>query len=412
MLLRLAVGASLIEAGQSVRFTHQLLQEYFASEVLGQIVDASEPASDYWPPESWWKATGREETLIILAGVRGDPEKIARWVAPAQPELACQVLTESGVEVNLKKIHASTRNKIVQSAGEKTASDNPIPRNVAYTVLGRMDADERPGIGLLSDGLPDIDWVEIPAGTFLMGSDKSVDDRAYDDETPQHEVELPTYYISRYPLTYKQYRAFMDAGGYSNRDYWTDAGWQWKEDGNISQPGYWQDERFNAPNQPVNGLSWYEAYAVTQWLNEVLEARPDSEMVLRLPTEQEWEKAARGTDGRIYPYGNEFDATKGNTSETGIGTTSTAGIFPAGESPYGVLDMSGNLWDWCLTKWRGNYDEPEDNDPAGSSRRVLRGGAFYYDLLVARCAYRNPDSPSSQGGSFGLRLVCGVPVPR
>ena len=274
-----------------------------------------------------------------------------------------------------------------------------------------MDADKRSGVGLREkDDLPDIDWVKIPAGKFLMGSDKGVDDQAYDDETPQHEVDLPTYYVSRYPLTVKQYRAFMDAGGYGNRNYWMDAGWQWKEKENITQPGYWQDERYNAPNQPVNGLSWYEACAVTQWLNEVLRVRPDENMVLRLPTEQEWEKAARGTDGRIYPYGSEFDAIKGNTSETGIGTTSAAGIFPTGQSPYGVLDMSGNVYDWCLTKWRDSYDEPEDNDPGGDSRRVLRGGAFHDSQRAARCAYRNHFNPYDQYYAYGLRVFCGVPV--
>ena len=308
-----------------------------------------------------------------------------------------------------------------QRRGERSVRDNianwqtllirtpqgllPGERADVGLALGRMDADKRSGVGLRDDGLPDIDWVTIPAGVFLMGSDKSVDDQAYDDETPQHEVELPTYYISRYPLTVKQYRAFMDAGGYDNRDYWTGAGWQWKDKNNITQPGYWQDERYNAPNQPVNGLSWYEAYAVTHWLNEMLTARPDEHMVLRLPTEQEWEKAARGTDGRIYPYGSEFDATKGNTSETGIGTTSAAGIFPAGKSRYGVLDMSGNLFDWCLTKWRNSYDDPEDNDPAGDSRRVLRGGAFRLDLRRARCVYRSVSDPDIQLDFIGVRVV-------
>jgi len=271
----------------------------------------------------------------------------------------------------------------------------PGERTQCGRVLGWF-GDPRPGV-LAPGGIPDIDWVEIPAGEFLMGSDKEIDSQAYDDELPQHTVRLDAFAISRYSITYAQYAAFVEGDGYTNRVYWTDAGWDDK--GERTEPRYWNDPQWHIDNHPVVGVTWYEAFAFTRWLSARLGVG------VSLLTESQWERAARGTDGRTYPYGNEFDPTKGNTSDTGIESTSAVGMFPDGASPDGVLDMSGNVYDWCLTQWRNSYSETPDDDPEGDARRVVRGGSWYYDLSVARAAFRGGGLPNFRGLSVGFRVV-------
>ncbi|MCP4544663.1 MAG: SUMF1/EgtB/PvdO family nonheme iron enzyme [Chloroflexi bacterium] len=246
-------------------------------------------------------------------------------------------------------------------------------------------------------------WVE--PGPFLMGSDKGKDSQARDSELPQHEVTLPGYWIGRYPVTNQQFGAFIAGGGYQTRVYWTEAGWQWKKD--RAQPGYWDNKKYNGPQQPVVGVSWYEAAAYCRWLDE------KTGLEVRLPSEAEWEKAARGTDGRIYPWGNKFDKTKCNMGESGVGTTTPVGTYsPRGDSPYGCADMVGNVWEWCATKWEGNYiNYKGDGDAEGTAPRVVRGGAFHDYVSYVRCAYRFRDYSHLGYSSLGFRVVV-VPISR
>jgi formylglycine-generating enzyme required for sulfatase activity len=265
--------------------------------------------------------------------------------------------------------------------------------------------DPRPGVGLdPQTGLPDIVWCEVAAGTFLMGSDKKRDPQAYGDELPQHEVTLSAYSIGKFPITNAQYAAFVEAYGYRERRYWTEAGWQWK--GGRTEPETYGGV-FNLPNHPVVAVSWYEAVAFCRWLTERLhengQIAPNQEVML--PTEAQWEKASRGTDGRIYPWGDEPDPDKANYDDTGIRATSAVGCFPGGASPYDALDMSGNVWEWCLTKWRGSYEEPADESPEGDVPRVVRGGSWFDDQGRVRCAYRDGYDPGDRYDSRGFRVV-------
>jgi formylglycine-generating enzyme required for sulfatase activity len=272
----------------------------------------------------------------------------------------------------------------------------PIEHAAAGDALARL-GDPRPGVGLRSDGLPDVVWCEVPAGPFVMGEG---------DE--QYQVDLSAYSISKYPVTNAQYAAFVQDGGYTEkwRHCWTGAGWQWKKDrtGPDMEGG-----AFDLPNHPVVMVTWYEGVAFCRWLTERLreagELGPNQEVAL--PTEAQWEKAARGDDGRIFPWGNEFDPARCNVLETGIGATSAVGIFPAGASSYGVLDMSGNVWEWCRTKWRG-YEEPADESLEGDVRRVLRGGSWRSGRDLARCVERPWDLPYFSHYNFGFRLVSPV----
>jgi formylglycine-generating enzyme required for sulfatase activity len=260
----------------------------------------------------------------------------------------------------------------------------------------------------------------------------------YRNETPQHEVHLPTFRISRYPVTNAQYAAFVRDGGYTERwrRCWTREGWEWKGDrkGPETYGG-----AFGLPNHPVVGVTWYEAVAFCRWLTEKLRvansewrgdvrepqtsassAEPSNEAV-RLPTEAEWEKAAswegRGERGerregrkRRYPWGDEPDPNRANYDETGIGATSAVGMFPAGSSPFGALDMAGNVWEWCATRWQGEYPLPQEDEwsdryVGGDARRVLRGGAFYNSVDRVRCAYRHGVNPDFRSGNRAFRIV-------
>ncbi len=167
------------------------------------------------------------------------------------------------------------------------------------------------------------DMVKVPKGPFLYGDEKT-------RETIDHDN-----WIDRYPVTNEKYRAFIQAGGYEKQQYWSSEGWKWKtKNNNITSPEYWNDEEWNKPDYPVVGVSYYEAEAYATWAGK------------RLPTEQEWEKAARGEDGRAYPWGNEFDKEKCNSEETGLGhATPVRPSIPTGSAPMAVTiwrEMSGN----------------------------------------------------------------------
>jgi formylglycine-generating enzyme required for sulfatase activity len=174
---------------------------------------------------------------------------------------------------------------------------------------------------------------KVEAGPFTMGSNPKKDRVAPGEEQPQHVVELPDYYIARYPVTVAQFRAFVE-------DAPIDVG----------------DRDLGAvPNHPVVRVSFDEALAYSRWLTEklraagwtlpVVRARLADGWVMTLPSEAEWEKAARGGDRRIYPWGDEFKVSNANSGRTGLGTTSAVGLFPAGASPCGAHDMSGNVWE-------------------------------------------------------------------
>ncbi len=321
----------------------------------------------------------------------------------------------------LDKVSERNQSKVerVQAHLVRVMADGKLPaveRVAAGNTLAKL-GDPRPGVGLREDGLPDIVWCEIPAGPFLMGS-ADEDRMASGDEKPQHtyEIEQP-YAISLYPVTNAQYTAFVKAGGYHEERYWTDGAraevWRegrvkaWSDDEPREGP-YDYGEPFNLANHPVVGVTWYEAVAFSLWLTEQLRGKGElgSDQEIMLPTEPQWEKAARSDDGRIYPWGAEPDPERANCTDTGIGSTSAVGCFPGGASPYGIEDLSGNVWEWCRTKWEGDYkDYKGDDDLEGSARRVLRGGSFFDTDRNVRCAFRRRRYPRYPDWDAGFRLV-------
>lgn len=217
------------------------------------------------------------------------------------------------------------------------------------------------------------DMVLIGAGEFLMGSP---DGEGNEDEHPRHTVYLAAYHICRYPVTNGQFARFISETGY-------DAGNKWKSSVNAGEE-----------NHPVVHVSWIDAMAYCRWAGGTL------------PTEAQWEKAARGTDGRIYPWGNTWDQTLCHMNSKG---TTAVGAYPGGASPYGIMDMAGNVWEWCSDCYAVSYyrcsplKDPEG--PVSGKWRVVRGGSWgQASPSHFRCAARKWQYPDSRNNSTGFRL--------
>lgn len=232
--------------------------------------------------------------------------------------------------------------------------------------------------------------IEIPEGSFYMGS-KSSDAQTFPDELPQCEIFLPKFSIGRFPVTVQEYACAVDAGV-------------------VPPPGkgryrdiLWEDQLQNL-DHPVVCVSWENAKEYIDWLNSMTYALPGR---WRLPTEAEWEKAARGDDGRIYPWGNTWNESLANTAETKPSYTTAINAFPDGISPFGLFDMAGNIFEWCssnyypypysITDGREDYHSRED--------KCLRGGSWGSPFYCARCAFRNKNAPMLVDDLVGFRLA-------
>lgn len=260
--------------------------------------------------------------------------------------------------------------------------------------------------------------IYIPAGPFLMGtSDEQVEwltrhselakkwkDRAYfEREQPQHVVTLEGYFLGKFPVTVGEFRLFVEANGYENRRWWTEAGWRWREAVGRVKPAYWEESEWTGDEQlPVIGVSWYEGYAFCQWLSAVVQRG------YRLPTEAEWEKAARGPEGRLYPWGDEFEARRCHTQASEVGRTMPIGQYGLeGASPYGCDEMAGNVSEWTMSQFRPYPYESDDGREAaeGEATRVIRGGSWYKPALRARTACRGMNDPFFSDNDVGFRCL-------
>jgi len=349
------------------------------------------------------------ETLCDRDLEREEQSEVDAWGAL----LAGQALVES---TNLERVNERDRSKVrrVKSHLVRILEAGRLPaveRAAAGRALAKL-GDPRPGVGVdLETGLLDVLWCYVPPGLFLMGEG---------EEQHRNESITEGYLISRYLVTNAQFAAFIGAGGYRNRQYWTEAGWKWRERAGRVEPGDF-GEPFNLPNHPVAGVTWYEAVAFCRWFQSQIANREwrvwrDGQLevrrveaqsiAVRLPSEAEWEKAARGVGGQRYPWGDDPDPNRANYDKTGIGTTSAVGCFPGGASPYGVEDLSGNVWEWCATEWESDYrDYKGDDSLEGEYGRVLRGGAFSDEEGYVRCAARDRRSLNLWNWVGGFRLV-------
>lgn len=246
-------------------------------------------------------------------------------------------------------------------------------------------------------------FITIPAVPFRMGTperDLSALARAYGgtresyrEESPQSMVTLPAFEIAATPVTNALYAQFVAATGAPPPITWRGS----------SPP-------VDLHDHPVVDVSWHDAQAFCGWLTgerQKAESRRNPPSSFRLPTEAEWEHAARGTDGRVFPWGDEWDGERANTRESGYGSTTPVGAFPGGASPYGCLDMAGNVWEWTSTLDALYPYDPADGreDPAAAGRRILRGGCYANPHGFARCACRFRLPPAVRNEFLGFRLA-------
>jgi formylglycine-generating enzyme required for sulfatase activity len=232
-----------------------------------------------------------------------------------------------------------------------------------------------------------MEFMCVPVGAFLMGS-RDGNKIAYNEEKPRQSFDIPyDFWMARYPVINELYNTYISFEGGKHREL----GWEKKK------------------NHPVLYVEWTEAMEYCQWLNNLSKDELPSGLVLRLPTEAEWEKAARSTDGREYPWGAEFDINKCNTSEGGkVGTTPVGFYSPQGDSPYGCADMSGNVWEWTHTVFKSYPYKATDGreNEKSSDTRVLRGGSFVNSGRDARCAFRYNRFYNFRG----FRVVAAPPI--
>lgn len=260
----------------------------------------------------------------------------------------------------------------------------PLPPSTSVIKPSTPPAPKQPRT---IDILPEpFEWIEIPSGLVKLEMGGYVPDGGL-------EVQVGEFWIAKYPTTVAQYSLFVEAGGYEVEEYWTQAGWYWRQSKLIDQSRFWKDPQWHHPDHPIAGVSWYEAIAFCHWLSDVT-----SEMIV-LPTEPQWQRAAQGDDGRLYPWGNTFDERYCNPTHIASQTTPVT-QFIAGASPYGVMDMCGNVWEWCITD---GYSGREDIE--GGSNRVLRGGTRSSSHNVAQNTMRLNYFPSFRLDLVGFRLA-------
>ncbi|MFC1557494.1 formylglycine-generating enzyme family protein [candidate division KSB1 bacterium] len=267
---------------------------------------------------------------------------------------------------------------------------------------------------IINDGYGD--YLFVPGSKFQMGDNYFEGDP---DEIPVHLIYVDSYYIGKFKVTNGEYKKFIEDNGYQDSDYWNAGGFG--EYGTESR--YWDNERFRGgsingnDNFPVVGVSWFEAMAYCSWLSE------KTGKVYRLPTEAEWEKAARGTDQRRFAWGNEINGHYANFEHSG--GPYERGITPVGfydgrthdgfateknASPCGAFDMIGNVWEWCYDWYGGSMyysNSPANNPkgPASGSSRILRAGGWVDSAYYQRAANRNSSFPENRNPIQGFRCV-------
>jgi formylglycine-generating enzyme required for sulfatase activity len=197
---------------------------------------------------------------------------------------------------------------------------------------------------------------------------------------------MESFAISTYPVTNKAFAAFVAADGYTNHAWWTEDGRALIEKYGATEPQHWRNREWNQPEYPVVGVSWYEALAYCRWLSEL------TGQTITLPTEQHWQRAAQGDDGRFYPWGNQDPNEELCNWARNVDETTAVDQYPAGASPYGVMDMCGNVWEWCLTG-----AETGTTKVTVKEKRMLRGGAWSSDSpLSLRVTNRNGRDPNTR----------------
>ena len=367
----------IVQRGSELQFWHLTFQEHLAARAIAGL-DKPDQIELLLREDKIYRLEWREVALL-LAGIlrvkQGKPKVdglVAAILDRTGTKLADQARVAGllGVMVNdLKPLDYEPSDARYRKLMDAVLGifDREKARTVEFAV--RLEAAEALG----QAGDPRIgreNWARIEAGTFRVG------------EAPGREVTLEAYEIGRYPVTVAEYRRFAEDEGYQNERWWKAGGF-----GKSAEPTDWEEQKQH-PNRPVTAVSWYEASAYCAWAG------------VRLPREAEWESAARGREGREYPWGKEKpDATRANYGETRPKHATPVGLYPAGATPEGIQDLAGNVWEWVEDR----YEEDK--------LRVLRGGSWYDVSAYLRAAERLRFVPDGRSDSFGFRVARDVSIP-
>ncbi len=285
---------------------------------------------------------------------------------PAPEKETIQTLLQSdGVHIfDVKNVYIDSAIADLAKMIRETLSKKSNIRSASTLPLTKPP---RPDKSILSEPF---EWVHIPAGDVTLEAGgyilKGGQTFAVDD-----------FYIAKYPLTNAQYAIYVNESG--------------------KKPDYWNDAKFNRPLQPVVGISWQDAIDYCEWLSSKIAYD------VTLPTEQQWQRAAQGDNNQRYPWGENWDASLCNNifAEKAVGKTTPINQYPSGVSPYGLFDMSGNVWEWCRTAWKTGLQDVKDT----SVRRILRGGSWFSNHAdVFCCTYRGNWDPG-RNDDVGFRLL-------
>ena len=286
-----------------------------------------------------------------------------------------------------------------------TQLDRPeLPHEYRFWIGEKINTigDLRPGIGNTKAGLPDISWLQVPGGVVQI-------ERA-------REFKVEPLYMAKYPITYQQYQAFIDdPEGFLNPSWWEELT---ADKDHKAAPG---EQRFKLGNNPRENGSWFDAVAFCRWLTdrikrgkvgsyenkEIQNLITDQGWEIRLPTEWEWQMAATGGKPDCkFPWGLDWEDSRAHTKHNQLNKSMAVGMYPLGSSPVGAMDLSGNVWEWCLN----SYEAPENIDLSRTDRRVLRGGSWYHWGSYAHTDMRSRYYPDHRYNAGGFRVVCGKAV--
>ncbi|MEI8166240.1 MAG: SUMF1/EgtB/PvdO family nonheme iron enzyme, partial [Chloroflexales bacterium] len=426
------------------RFSHLSFQEFLAARYVAEGERWAELLDHAQEP--WWR-----EVILLCAGHLSQErcwrflaQLITRGTTPLERAANLALAADAILELEKFKGQGPLNAQISAEARrilEVPLADAPAAARVAAGNALAVVGDPRPGVCTLPPPM-----VQIAGGSVMIGSSKAEADaagRAYEayylkrgekeraksardwpkDEVNDRAVDVAAFAVARYPVTNAQFKLFMDGGGYNpDAAWWSDAARVWlaRDDATTKglddwqrrtfkdKPKFWADPRFGIarPNHPVVGVNWYEATAFCRWLTQYLNDR----YVYRLPGEAEWEYAARGSERRIYPWGNpEPDDERANFNQQYQRTTAV-GCFPAGATPgTGLLDMAGNVWEWTRSEYRPYPYDPTDGREDGAEpakkRFTLRGGSWADGSIDLRAAARDGSTPDYHDRDVGFRLA-------
>lgn len=391
-------GLLLPRDNRRAAFYHLSFQEFLAAERLYKLRETPESILTTCAGRPAWRRTLR--FLFCAIAERESPERaISAWrsllpsfeSAALDANPAPALVLADGLEVaHAKGWRIDEFKGPLRVACEHALHHlSPDVRAQLWLTLGRLGLDDRPGVGLRPDGLPDIVWEACDAGDFLYG-----------DASEKRTLDTP-FRIARYPVTHRQFQAFVDAGGYGQDEWW--AGLAERPE---AIPARWAE-----PNTPRERVSWYEATAFCRWLDAQSKNAGllPADWRVSLPTDEQWERAARGTDGREYPWeggyrsglANIFDPPE-KVGVSNLVRTSPVGLYPNGKAPTGALDMAGNVCEWC----RNEQEHLERLADAGDRPRVLRGGSWGHGSNDCSAACGRGGFSDSQSFFVGFRVCC------